>query len=74
MERKVQGRILAQKRHHLTGHLDQKFQNEVGLQRSREQIGFSHKPETTFDTVNDDVLALLDPKFKRTNFKPAWRA
>ena len=30
--------------------------------------GFSHKPETTFGTVNDDVLALLDPKFKRTNF------
>jgi HD domain len=30
--------------------------------------GFRHKPETTFGTVNDDVLALLDPKFKRTNF------
>ena len=41
--------------------------------------GFSHKPETTFGTVNDDVLALLDPKFKRTNFcniilNSAWRA
>ena len=40
--------------------------------------GFSHKPETTFGTVNDDVLALLDPKFKRTNFcnailNSAWR-
>jgi HD superfamily phosphodiesterase len=30
--------------------------------------GFQHKPETTFGTVNDDVLALLDPKFKRANF------
>jgi hypothetical protein len=30
--------------------------------------GFCHKPETTFGTVNDDVLALHDPKFKRTNF------
>jgi hypothetical protein len=41
--------------------------------------GFSHKPETTFGTVNDDVLALLDPKFKRTNFcniilNSAWLA
>ena len=30
--------------------------------------GFCHKPETTFGTVNDDVLALHDSKFKRTNF------
>ena len=30
--------------------------------------GFCHKPETTFGTVNDDVLALRDPKFKRGNF------
>jgi hypothetical protein len=30
--------------------------------------GFCHKPETTLGTVNDDVLALIDPKFKRTNF------
>jgi hypothetical protein len=41
--------------------------------------GFRHKPETTFGTVNDDVLALLDPKFKRTNFcsiilNSDWRA
>ncbi|MGC4074503.1 MAG: hypothetical protein QM760_18785 [Nibricoccus sp.] len=40
--------------------------------------GFRHKPETTFGTVNDDVLALHDPKFKRTNFcsiilNSAWR-
>jgi hypothetical protein len=40
--------------------------------------GFGHKPETTFGTVNDDVLALIDPKFKRTNFcsiilNSAWR-
>ena len=40
--------------------------------------GFCHKPETTFGTVNDDVLALIDPKFKRTNFcsmilNSAWR-
>jgi len=30
--------------------------------------GFHHRPDTTFGTVNDDVLALLDPKFKRANF------
>ena len=40
--------------------------------------GFCHKPETTFGTVNDDVLALRDPKFKRTNFcsiilNSAWK-
>jgi HD domain-containing protein len=40
--------------------------------------GFCHKPETTFGTVNDDVLALLDPNFQRTNFcsiilNSAWR-
>lgn len=40
--------------------------------------GFQHKPETTFGTVNDDVLALLDPKFQRTNFcsiilNSAWK-
>jgi HD superfamily phosphodiesterase len=40
--------------------------------------GFCHKPETTFGTVNDDVLALHDSKFKRTNFcsiilNSAWR-
>jgi hypothetical protein len=40
--------------------------------------GFCHKPGTTFGTVNDDVLALIDPKFKRTNFcsmilNSAWR-
>ncbi len=40
--------------------------------------GFGHKPDTTFGTVNDDVLALLDPKFKRANFcsiilNSAWR-
>jgi HD domain len=30
--------------------------------------GFADKPETTWGTMNDDVLALLDPKFKRANF------
>jgi HD superfamily phosphodiesterase len=40
--------------------------------------GFCYRPETTFGTVNDDVLALLDPEFKRTNFcsiilSSAWR-
>ena len=30
--------------------------------------GFKHKPETTFGTVNDDVLVLHNPAFKRTNF------
>jgi HD superfamily phosphodiesterase len=40
--------------------------------------GFCHKPETTWGTMNDDVLALLDPKFKRANFcsiilNSSWR-
>jgi hypothetical protein len=30
--------------------------------------GFKDKPETTFGTVNDDVLVLHDPSFKRVNF------
>ena len=40
--------------------------------------GFKHKPETTFGTVNDDVLVLHNPSFKRTNFcsitlSSAWK-
>ncbi|CDY79256.1 hypothetical protein BGLT_01951 [Caballeronia glathei] len=27
-----------------------------------------HRPESTFGTVNDDVLALKDPAFRRMNF------
>ena len=30
--------------------------------------GMRHRPETTFGTVNADVLADKDPKFQRTNF------
>jgi hypothetical protein len=30
--------------------------------------GMKHRPDTTFGTVNDDVLALKDPTFKRTDF------
>ncbi|HEY0793673.1 MAG TPA: HD domain-containing protein [Chthoniobacterales bacterium] len=30
--------------------------------------GFKDKPETTFGTVNDDVLVLLDPTFRRMDF------
>jgi hypothetical protein len=30
--------------------------------------GFGHKPETTFGTVNADVLADKDPSFKRLDF------
>lgn len=30
--------------------------------------GMVHRPETTFGTMNDDVLAHFDPTFKRTNF------
>jgi HD domain len=30
--------------------------------------GMKHRPDTTFGTVNDDVLALKDPAFKRTDF------
>jgi hypothetical protein len=40
--------------------------------------GFKHKPETTFGTVNDDVLVLYDPSFRRMNFcsiilNSAWK-
>lgn len=30
--------------------------------------GMKHRPETTFGTVNDDVLALRDPRFVRQDF------
>jgi len=30
--------------------------------------GMKHRPESTFGTVNDDVLALHNPQFKRLNF------
>jgi hypothetical protein len=30
--------------------------------------GMKHRPGSTFGTVNDDVLALKDPKFQRVNF------
>jgi HD superfamily phosphodiesterase len=31
-------------------------------------LGMKHRPDSTFGTVNDDVLALKDPTFKRTDF------
>ncbi|HEV7776724.1 MAG TPA: HD domain-containing protein [Luteibacter sp.] len=30
--------------------------------------GFRHKPDSTFGTVNDDVIALKEPHFHRTDF------
>jgi HD superfamily phosphohydrolase YqeK len=30
--------------------------------------GMKHRPDSTFGTVNDDVLALKDSRFRRTNF------
>jgi hypothetical protein len=30
--------------------------------------GMKHRPDSTFGTVNDDVLALKDVRFQRTNF------
>jgi HD superfamily phosphodiesterase len=30
--------------------------------------GMKHRPDSTFGTVNDDVLALKDPTFQRTDF------
>ncbi|KVV51490.1 phosphohydrolase [Burkholderia territorii] len=30
--------------------------------------GMKHRPDSTFGTVNDDVLALKDPTFRRMNF------
>jgi hypothetical protein len=40
--------------------------------------GMKHRPDSTFGTVNDDVLAHLDPEFKRTDFcrvilRSSWR-
>ena len=39
--------------------------------------GMKHRPASTFGTVNDDVLALKDSHFKRTDFcqmifGPSW--
>jgi hypothetical protein len=28
----------------------------------------THRPDSTFGTVNDDVLAFKDPRFQRTDF------
>jgi HD domain len=41
--------------------------------------GMKHRPDSTFGTVNDDVLAHFDPEFKRTDFcsailRSSWRA
>lgn len=30
--------------------------------------GMKHRPDSTFGTVNDDVLAYCDPNFKRADF------
>ncbi|MDX8145774.1 hypothetical protein SK854_26950 [Lentzea sp. BCCO 10_0061] len=30
--------------------------------------GMAHRPETTYGTMNDDVLAHFDPSFRRTDF------
>jgi hypothetical protein len=40
--------------------------------------GFGYKPDTTFGTMNDDVVARKDPKFQRANFcdiilNSAWK-
>ena len=40
--------------------------------------GMKHRPDSTFGTVNDDVLALKDPTFERANFctiirNSAWK-
>jgi hypothetical protein len=41
--------------------------------------GMKHRPDSTFGTVNDDVLAFCDPSFKRKDFckiilQSPWRA
>jgi hypothetical protein len=41
--------------------------------------GMKHRPDSTFGTVNDDVLAYCDPSFKRADFcriilQSLWRA
>jgi hypothetical protein len=38
-----------------------------------------HRPDSTFGTVNDDVLAYRDPTFKRADFcsiilQSSWRS
>jgi hypothetical protein len=41
--------------------------------------GMAHRPDSTFGTVNDDVLAFKNPKFERADFckiilNSAWEA
>jgi HD superfamily phosphodiesterase len=41
--------------------------------------GMKHRPDSTFGTVNDDVLACCDPNFRRADFcriilQSSWRA
>jgi len=41
--------------------------------------GMKHRPDSTFGTVNDDVLAYRDPTFKRAYFcsiilQSSWRS
>ena len=41
--------------------------------------GMKHRPDSTFGTVNDDVLAYMDPTFKRADFcsiilQSSWRS
>jgi hypothetical protein len=41
--------------------------------------GMKHRPDSTFGTVNDDVLAHFDPSFRRTDFcsvilQSSWQA
>jgi hypothetical protein len=52
------------------------FKNEI-IQSFYE--GMKHRPDSTFGTVNDDVLARCDPAFKRGDFcsvilNSSWRA
>ena len=41
--------------------------------------GMAHRPDSTFGTVNDDVLTFKNPKFERADFckiilNSAWEA
>jgi hypothetical protein len=49
----------------LAAHPRRQFKSEIVRAFAE---GFKHKPDSTFGTVNADVLEKLSPGFKRQNF------
>lgn len=44
------------------------FARAIAQHRFAERTAMKHRPESTFGTVNADVLALKDATYKRVNF------